>query len=165
MDLPSQYNYSHGYITLQNLELAGLPDKINVAGQEFQLKDEFHLSLICVYEIANLIDPQRKQQIEKLIVREFANYIKNQPLDKFKLRGDYRFVQLDIRKTIIALADVEGLANFFKTLSQKFGKDLPVQPAHITLYTLQPNVGIGILSHQELGSNSAPISLPDLKLN
>jgi hypothetical protein len=41
------------------------------------------------------------------------------------------------------MAEVPGLADFFTLLGQKFQKDLPVQAPHITLYTLQPNAGIG----------------------
>jgi hypothetical protein len=54
-------------------------------------------------------------------------------------------------------------SEFHISLGQKFQKELPAQVAHITLYTLQPNAGIGILSVEELQRDSEIVEVPELQ--
>lgn len=162
-ELPKEYSYSLGFIILGNLDLGNLPEHVTVQGFELSQKSEFHISLVCAYILARLIDPEHKARVEGEIVEEFKKFVARQPLSGYKLLPQFRFVQRGQKKTLIVMAEVPGLPDFFATLSHKFQVDLPLQPAHITLYTLQPNAGIGILSDEELQRDSAPVEVPGLQ--
>lgn len=160
--ISAHHNYDNGYIALVNLRLKNLPDTISVEGYTLLLKKEFHVSLICAKKIAVLIDPENNRKIEAEIVELFKEFIKHQPLSDFSLNTELRFVELDQRKTVIVMTHVPGLDQFFNMLEKHYGNKLPLQPTHITLYTLQPEVGIGILSKGELEKLSTIVVVPEL---
>ncbi|MDB5164066.1 MAG: hypothetical protein JWS12_684 [Candidatus Saccharibacteria bacterium] len=160
--VPSEYQYGNGYIVLKDLVLAGLPQKIALLGHEFFPKSEFHISLVCVYKLAALIDPNNKPLIENQIVAEFTQFVQQHPLSTYTLTPNFRHVQRGEKQTLIVMATVAGLEDFFKTLSQKYGVELPLQPAHITLYSIKPVTGIGILSPEELARDSHQVKIAEL---
>lgn len=160
--ITDHHDYSNGYIGLMNLELSDLPATQQVEGYELLLKSEFHISLICAKRIAALIDTDKATEIEAEIVEAFMGFIVNEPLTDYALTDEYRLVKKDDRVTLVAMAAVPGLDGFFNELERKYGLGLPTQPTHITLYTLQPEAGIGILSQEELGQNS---TIVDVQLN
>ena len=57
------------------------------------------------------------------------------------------------------MTSLPGLEKFFAELQEKYGVKLPLQPTHITLYTLQPEAGIGILSPHELERDSEVVDV------
>lgn len=160
--ISAHHNYDNGYIALVNLRLNNLPDTVSIKGNTLFLKKEFHISLICAKKIAVLIDPENNRKIEAEIVELFKESIKHQPLHDFSLDTELRFVELDQRKTVIVMTHVPGLDHFFSILESKYGEKLPLQPTHITLYALQPEIGIGILSRAELRKYSDVVTVPEL---
>ena len=100
---------------------------------------------------------------EDQLAQDFLNYQRTIDLTHFQPTGDFRHVKREERETIVAMVAMPGLAELFARLSAKYGVQLPVQPAHITLYALQPDAGIGLFSQAELERDSTPISLPELK--
>ncbi|HEY4964298.1 MAG TPA: hypothetical protein VIH90_06405 [Candidatus Saccharimonadales bacterium] len=158
------YIYDKGYIVL-NISLTNeLPKSITIKGHHLSLKSEFHISLINAGKIAQIIDQSQADEIEKQIVEQFNNYSESNSLDDYKLLKKYRFVERDVRKTVIEMVEVANLYSFFDQVKQTYGVDIPYQPTHVTLYTLQPEKGIGILSEQELSSESKPVDIKELAL-
>ncbi|HTE58641.1 MAG TPA: hypothetical protein VK694_07945 [Verrucomicrobiae bacterium] len=162
-ELPKEYNYELGFIILWHLGLGTLPEQVTVQGFELLRKPEFHISLVCAYKLAQLIDLKNKQRVEKEIVDEFKKFVGNQSLAAYKLLPEFRFAQREHKKTLVVMTEVPGLSDFFDTLRQKFQIDLPSQPAHITLYALQPNAGIRIFTDEELQHDSIPVEVPELR--
>ena len=141
----------------------GLPVSISLQKEKLLLKSEFHITLINAEEIAKLIDQDNASKIEAEIVTEFEDFIRENPLEDYKILPIFRFVQRKERKTIVALAKVPNLVNFFERLKKKYQTNIPLQPTHVTMYTLQPEVGIGILSNEELERDSKLIEIKELK--
>ena len=139
--------------------MVGLPGTITLEGSVLSLKTEFHITLIDVKSIASLIDENNVAKTEDEIVEEFKDFIKQLPLEEHTILHSFRFVSRDTRKTIIAMAEVPHLSEFFDRLRQKYGKNLPSQPTHVTIYTLPPGGGIGILSQEELTRDSKLVGL------
>ncbi len=54
------------------------------------------------------------------------------------------------------------MEEFFDALEAAYEVSFPLQPAHITIYTLQPDNGIGIFTEQELEDESFQVKLPEL---
>lgn len=165
MKLPYDlYEKGFGYIRLENLELGELPKDLAVDGDELVLKPEFHISLVWAGRLAEMIDIQNKDKIKIEIIQEFEKFTKEKSLVDYELTGELRLVEKGSQKTIIAMAKVMNLEAFFMRLNQKYGSKLPLQPAHITLYTLPTDkIGIGILSDEELQRISKVIEIPDIK--
>jgi hypothetical protein len=158
--ISAHHNHNNGYIGLVNIELGDLPQKLSVGEYELVLKSEFHISLVCTKKIAVLIDPTRVDEIRAEIVESFKQFIQTTPLTDYGITNEFRLVKRDERVTLVVLAVVPGLENFFAELEERYGKNIPVQVTHITLYTLQPEAGIGILSLEELERDSKPVNVP-----
>jgi hypothetical protein len=157
--ISAHHNYDNGYIGHVNIELNGLPPKIVVGEYDLLKKSEFHISLISAKKIAAIIDSNRAAEIQTEIVAFFKEFIKTTPLDDYGLTNKFRLVKRDERVTLVVLATVPGIEKFFAELGAKYNKQLPVQVMHITLYTLQPEVGIGILSTDELERDSEAVEV------
>lgn len=161
--ISDRHNFDNGYIGLVNLNLRGLPDSVDVAGCRLQKKSEFHITLMCAKRVADLIDSTRKQELQTELVERFLRYIEKAPLVEFTLTNDFYFVERDERKTLVIMTKVPGLKRFFEELRAEYGVDIPDQPTHITLYTLQEDAGIGIFSEKELGRDGAAVEVSELK--
>jgi hypothetical protein len=162
--LKQPYQYENGYIFLADIGFGELPDLINANGYELHKKSEFHISLVCVKRLALIINEAEPEKVQAEIVELFEGFIADKPLEDFKLLPKFRFVERGDRKAVIVITEAPNLADFFELLRGKYDADLPERPTHITLYTLQPEVGIGIVSRRELESDSRPIEMPNLKL-
>jgi hypothetical protein len=157
--ISARHNHNNGYIALVNIELGDLPQKLSVGEHELVLKSEFHISLVCTKKIAVLIDPTRVDEIRAEIVESFKQFIQTTPLTDYEITNEFRLVKRDERVTLVVLVAVPGIEDFFAKLEEKYDKKIPVQVTHITLYTLQPEVGIGILSLEELERDSEPVNV------
>lgn len=156
--------YDINYTYLRDLDLGELPASIEVDGDTLLLKSEFHISLVCAVRLAPLIDKQGSDKVAAEIIEAFNEFVQGQPLTDYEVSGELRLVKRDEKKTVIVMVKVPNLDKLFDDLRQKYNVDLPIQPTHITLYTLPPdNIGIGILSDEELQRDSVSIDLPQLK--
>jgi hypothetical protein len=160
-EISPHHNYGFGSVSLANLQLDGLPEKIELEGNVLLRKSEFHITLVSAKKLAPIIDATKAKAIEKEIVQEFLQYIQREPLTRYSLLNTYRFVQRGERKTLVRMVEVPHLVDFFHRLEERYHTTLPLQPTHITLYTLPPDViGIGLLSEEELNRDSRFISAP-----
>lgn len=157
--ISTRHNYDDGYIGIVNIELDNLPPTFTIGEYELTLKSEFHISLVCVKKIAPLIDPENVSVIEAEIVEAFKEFIQSTPLTNYTLTDQFRLVRRDDRATLVVLAKVLGIEAFFAKLEEKYDKKLPVQVTHITLYTLQPETAIGIISQEDLERLSEPADI------
>ena len=157
--ISANHNYDNGYIGLVNLMLLKLPSTLNVQGYDLLLKSEFHISLLCVKNIAPIISEVRAKQVEPEIVKFFQEFIKQTPLSEYSFQNVYRLVKREERVTLVGMVDVPGIESLFNELQHKYQVNLPVQPTHITLYTLQPEAGIGILSQEQLEQDSEVVDV------
>lgn len=153
-----------GYIRLENLQLDALPEGVVVEGDQFVIKPEFHISLVWVGKLKELVSDEDKGKIKTEMIDEFNKFSEEYSLKDFEIINELRLVKQGEQKSIIVRARVPNLENFFRRLSQKYGVEFPVQPAHITLYTLPTDkIGIGILSHEEMQEKSEPIDIPAIQ--
>jgi hypothetical protein len=159
------YENGFGYIRLENLTLGNLPKKLKIDGDELVIKPEFHISLVWAGKLSEMIDKHSQEKIKNEIINKFNKFTDENSLQKYKLTNELRLVKRGSQKTIIIMANVPNLERFFKKLSHEYGVELPLQPTHVTLYTLPADkVGIGILSTEELQRISSIIEIPDIKL-
>jgi len=134
MTISDIYNYEDGYIGL-NINIDGLPESIVVKGYELVPKSDFHITLINAGATARSIDAENAESIEKEILYEFKNFIYKQPLDSYQLFKKFRFVTRNERKSIIAVANVPKLKEFFDVLCKKY-----INPGSYRPWTTAPGV-------------------------
>lgn len=157
-------NFQNKFITLVNLKLPELPEELNIEGDKYVRKSEFHITLLAVEEVAKIINESIAEDLKVQIVKDFYDFVEGFDLDKWELTGELRLVNVEGNKTLIAMTKLEGIEKLFKILSKKYDKILPVQPIHITLYTLPSDTfGIPINSYEELENISKPISIPQIQ--
>ncbi|XKT74544.1 MAG: hypothetical protein ACJKTH_00405 [Patescibacteria group bacterium UBA2163] len=149
------FTYNKGYIGMP-VVLGTLPDTVAVEGVTLQRKDEFHVSLVCVKNIL-----AQMSEVEERVLALFCEYIQEHDMPSVYFTGAFRFAENDERKTLVALCEVENLTPFFDKLNEEFGIDIPYQPTHVTLYTLQPNKGIGLNTPDDLATLSREVNAPE----
>ena len=155
--ITKHHNHDAGYISLVSVHLGDLPKTIHVNGLTLLKKGELHVSLMALKHLVPLLGVS-----EDKLVRDFLEFQKDHALTNFELTHQFRFVQRGEKASVIVMVhvpEIEGLFAFFRA---KYPHDIPTQPTHITLYTLQPEAGIGIFSKEELERDSKLVSLPEV---
>lgn len=150
--------YNKGYIALWCKDY-DLPDTFEVDGETLLKKDHFHVSLLSVKNIL-----EEKPDMEEDILKYFCEFFKDNEMKLEVFTKEFRLAQNDERKSIVALCKVSNLHKFAEYLTNKIGITIAPQPAHVTIYTLQHNMGIGLNSPEELAEKSKPIEVPEAVL-
>ena len=148
--------YNKRYISLL-LKLSKLPASLAVEEYKLHLRSSFHVSLVCVKNI--LVDCPDSEEV---ILDTFESFLKKQEITFSNFTGEFRLATVNERVSVVAMCEVLNLKDFFDALNKKLKSNIPYQPTHVTLYTLQPDAGIGLNSQAELEKLSRPIAVPDL---
>ena len=150
-----KYKFADGYIYLR-LTIRDLPPKLNVSGYELLAKEEFHCSLVCVKDLQE----KYGDDINEKIINLFHNFSSKNKMDLVGYRNEFRLVQRGERVSVIVMCDISNIDKFFELMKQELGIESDIQPTHVTLYTLQPNMGIGVNTY--LGLNATKeVQVPD----
>ncbi len=168
--IPTGYQYVRTYIGLPIVSVETtvgpetfqhFPQSVMWRGNALLKKDDFHVT-ICkgedVWQRAGLDASAGEVKLLAL----FERFVKEQPIALGQFNKDFRFIQKEEKKSIIIRCTVKNLDLFFEALNVEFGIQMPLQPAHITLYTLQKNVGIHIATESEMLSLEK-VSLSELE--
>lgn len=160
--ITDQHSQGGGYISLRSFDLQNVPEKISVDGYELLKKGEFHVSIIALKNLAPMLNAANPEQASKQLKQDFLEFVKTHDIADFRLTGEYRLVKRDERVTVVAMVELKNINELFNYLRSKHDVDFPTQPTHITMYTLQPEIGIGILSQDELTDSSSAVDVPAL---
>ena len=139
------FNLNDGYIQLP-ITIDHLPLKLCVLNYELLLKEEFHCSLICVRNLIN----KYGFGTEKKIIDLFNDFILNHDITLEKFYNEFRLVRRGEKVSVIAMCNISNIDIFYKLLNEKLEISEVVPPTHVTIYTLQPNMGIGVNTDLEL---------------
>ena len=150
--------YSKGYIALQ-CNSYNIPKTFEIDGETLLKKDTFHVSLLCVKNLLEI-----KHDVEGEILQHFCNFLEENEIKFEGFTKEFRLAKHEERKSVVALCKVSNLHKFADYLSGKIGIPVLPQPAHVTIYTLQQNVGIGLNSPDEMGQKSTKIDIPEAVL-
>ncbi len=152
---PAEY-YAHpeGYLwlVLDPGKFLDLPESLEVGGQVFQKKDEFHVTIINARGIARTLaegDVKKEDFLKEELKRLLAEYVRTHTLSFSGFVGDLRLAKTAERTSIAARCRIQGLGGYFETVRRVLNVDVPVQPAHVSLYTVTGKA-VGIDSTQEM---------------
>ncbi len=121
--------------------IQGLPDKLEIGGYTLLRRSSFHVSLVC---IGKIIEKEGIQipEFENAIINDFCEFVSQNDISLIRYRDEFRFVVQNERRSVVAMCEVTNLEKFFDLLNKKYKLHLKVPPTHVTLYTLQLNLGI-----------------------
>lgn len=131
-----------------------LPESIEVLGRGWQRKREFHLTALADRLLA---PPEERLDVWDSVVRVASG----RELGPVSVGEDLRRVSDPQRpelETLIVMAACPGLEQLIAELSAALGTELPVPPAHVTLYSSDPSRGIGIVDERELAERAPVMS-------
>lgn len=148
-----KYAYGKGYIHLP-IQISELPSEVEIDGDNLTIKSSFHVSLVCV---KNLIE-KYGAEYEQKIIDKFCEFISTDDISFLRFTGEFRVAKSEEKETLIARCEVSNLEKLFKKLSSELNIEIPLQPTHVTLYTLQLDIGIGLNSFKELEEKSVVIN-------
>jgi len=151
----SNITYDKGYIALWCKDYV-IPDTLDVEGDSLLKKDHFHVSLLCVKNILEV-----KPDSEAEVLQHFCDFLQDNELKFEGFTKEFRVATDSERKSVVALCKVSNLLKLAEYMTEKMGVPVAPQPAHVTIYTLQPNVGIGLNSPEELKQKSTKIEVPE----
>ncbi len=151
----SNLTYNKGYIALWCNDYE-LPDTFDVDGHTLFKKDHFHISLLCVKNILEI-----KPDIEAEILQYFCSFINDNKITFEGFTKEFRVANDGERKSVVALCKVSNLSKLADYLTERIGIVIAHQPAHVTIYTLQLNTGIGLNSAEEMERKSVKLDVPE----
>lgn len=150
-----KYKYGDGYIYLP-VKINNLPERITIEGYSLQIKPEFHCSLVCIKCIKS-----EDKNIEEKIIKYFCDFVSKNDVSLIKYRNEFRLVKKEEKVSVIVMCDISNLESFFHTLEKEYNIKADTQLTHVTIYTLQPNIGIGVSSQSELNKLTTLVDIPD----
>jgi hypothetical protein len=158
-----KYACDKGYVYLPIEIINSLPKTILIEGDQLHLKSSFHVSLICLKELSAKYN---RENLEQEILEKFCDFVSTQEISFVGFTGEFLLAASEERKTVVARCNVSNLESCTKKISRELKIDIPVQPTHVTLYTLQPDAGIGLNSFETLEQKARPIDVPvEIKSN
>lgn len=164
--LPEGFSYyPEGYLwyVLPVEKFHALPETVDVEGMEFAKKSEFHVTIANIRGIARELSEtdeeaeQRKEDLQKL----FIDYAHTASIGLVGFEDDLRLAVSSERKSIAVRCKMRGIEGYFDRIKEKYGKVFPVQPAHVSLYTLTGKA-VGIDSDEQMESFTK-LDLPEVQ--
>ena len=140
-----------GYFLLQlSKEDVGLGDQpVTYQGQTFQPKDEVHITILGSRSADQIAQEIERDGSLKDALREVIEGTEW----RYKLRDEwYHVVREDeepYAESIIRMAEVPPLDDFYRQVEELTGVEVPPRPAHVTFYTLHDESGIGIATREQ----------------
>ena len=166
MPLPQGYSYHpEGYLwfILPEERFTALPGVVEVAGETFKLKSEFHVTVINARRLAHMIAAEHQESISELerqIQGHLVKYLQGQSIEFVGFDDDLRLASSGDRKSIAVRVHMRGITGFFKYLESLYQVSIPAQPTHISLYTIT-GAAVGIDTDQQM-DRYARIELPEV---
>ena len=164
--LPKGYFYHHeGYLwyTLPTEKFLDLPEIVKLGGNEFSVKQEFHVTIANVKAMAQAITENNTdtEDVEHVIQKLLTKYLQKNVISFEKFEDDLRLAVTKNRKSIAARCRINGIEGYFNLINRHYKKSFPLQPTHVTIYTIN-GLGVGINTNQQMESYTK-ITLPKVQ--
>ena len=150
--------FADGYIVM-DVELPDMPDTIEVEGHTLQRKHEFHVTMVSVKQVKDRPD---FDELKDKVKQVFVDFAATNDLTQFRPTGEYRLVTRGERMTVVMMVTIGAMDALFDRIRTEVGLDIPTQPTHITIYSLQPDVGISLNSVEQVAADSHVVDIPEL---
>ena len=152
--IPEPLVVSEGGSVIAPLAIDGLPTQIEALSELWRRKSEFHLTAIASRALESLERtwPGAWELVERLAL--------GRALGPVAVTGDVRRAWHPDRpglRTLLVMVGCPGLDRLYHEVSAAVGTPLSPPPAHVTLYSTDPDEGIGIVDRHELMERAPPL--------
>lgn len=147
--LAEPYEAGYGYIIMHIPAIDGLPDSVTLSGRTYRSVTKLHCTLISTAKLSALLQDNKQLSREdadaqaEAAVASAVNRIR--PTFQSYL-NEVRLADRDAsgKHTLVVMARVKGLRELFDDVNRQLGTDLPLQPAHVTVFHGGKNYPFGI---------------------
>jgi hypothetical protein len=151
-------NRSGGGLLVQLEDFPTIASTIELGGDRFKAKKEFHVTLVGSGRAEELAKGKSDAAVDDAIDtavegRRFAIRL---------LEEGWRLSRVRER-TIILLCEVDGAEEFFTRLEQNLGRSIERPPYHVTLYMAASQKGIGLATRKELERKGRRLSADEME--
>ncbi|MES3032159.1 MAG: hypothetical protein V4699_02880 [Patescibacteria group bacterium] len=141
------------------VELENLPDKLIIGEFTLFKRSEFHVSLVCVGKIIEKYKISIPDFWNK-VVDDFYEFTRTKKIEIIGYKDEFKFVVRENKKTVVVMCEMSNLNEFFDFINHKYTLNIDYPPAHITLYTLDGESGIFLISIDDIKNFTKPITNP-----
>ena len=144
-----------GESVIAPVEIEGLPPWIEALGRRWERKSEFHMTVLASAVIEELSEGNPE------FWRIIGVMLGGRKVGPIYTTVEVRIVHHEDRpelETIVVMVECPVLEGLFEELSGAFGADLAPPPAHVTLYSTDPEEGIGISDEDQLRERAPALS-------
>jgi hypothetical protein len=137
------------------VEIDGLPGAIGALGRRWQRKAEFHMTVLGTAAIEEIGAGDRaawKRVARVLAGRSVAPIRATRELRRVRHPDEPGF------ETIAVMVESPALVEVYRDLSTELRMELAPLPAHVTLYSTDPERGIGINDEAQLRERAPALS-------
>src|SRR3954447_13003494 len=135
------------------LNLFGLPMEVEILGERWTVKEEFHVTAASAPYLAERCGVSLDYASQQL-----AAAVEGRRAGPVRVSDELRLVSEGDDRTLIVMASVDGLSDLYLELSGRLGAPLAPPPAHVTLYTRPGGKGIGVHDERDLRELTRPLS-------
>lgn len=142
------------------LPLLPLPERVEHAGETWRRKVELHVTAAHAPVLAARVAAARgigAEEAEDAAWEAIFNAVAGRGAGPVTLRDELRVVRDGGERTIVAMAEVEGLAELHEALGAALGLEPEPPPAHVTLYTRPGGDAIGLHTQDDLDRLTTPL--------
>jgi hypothetical protein len=153
---PASVHIRSGSSVLVPVRIDGLPERIEALGESWERARDLQVTVIP----AELIRSAGSAQADPWEI--VAAVLDRHDVGPISIRRDVRRVADPDRpglRTVIAMAEVEGLADVYAALSAALGAPLRVPPVHVTLYSSDPTATIDLSDREQLRERAPALPL------
>jgi hypothetical protein len=146
---------SAGTAAIVPVEIAGLPAELDALGRRWQRKVEFHMTVVgrAVIERVGHGDPEAWERVARVVAGRSVG-----PIEVTRELRHVRHPDEPDFETIVVMVECPELAGVHRDLSAELGVELSPPPAHVTLYSTDPERGIGINDEAQLRERAPELS-------
>lgn len=149
----SPVQVSAGESAIAPVEITGLPEEIDALGGRWQRKVEFHMTVLGAAVIEEL---GRGDAWERV-----SHVLEGRSVGPIYATRELRRVRHEKRpelETIVVMVECPALRELYRELSDQLEADLTPPPAHVTLYSTDPEQGIGLNDVAQLAQRAPELS-------
>lgn len=152
-------------LALDPMIFIAFPRTISWKGEQLHMKDELHATIMHPKSLPELAEVQNDRFASFL-----ASFVQKNPVRLSAFLNDFRCASEEGpsisvgagNRTIVVRCTLSNLPELFSRFNKEFKVNLPLQAAHVTLYTLQKNRGIYINDEKTMETLER-VHLPELE--
>jgi hypothetical protein len=162
-EISPPFRYKGGYLglLLPTDWFSGLPQTIVIGGYTLVKKEEFHVTIANIGFLTQLLNDGT--DAEERFMEAFNMCRREVSLSFGNFKEEFRNAVRDERSSLVVRCTILGLEEIFSAFDKEFEMIFERQPAHVTLYTLQPGKGVGINTEAQMQA-CLPMKFPELFL-